>query len=424
MDRELIKRRLIEQQIYVKNLLRKKIVKRESFDIYSNYLNTKLVKAIIGPRRAGKTTLGLLLLENKDFYYVNFDDEVLATLKHEELGFLLEMLNELYGKRKYIFLDEIQNIGSWELFVNRLQRMDYNIIISGSNSKLLSRELGSHLGGRAFILEVLPFDFTEFLNALESPKFPRTDEGIGLKKKKIREYLSIGGFPEVVLNLNPDLIKEYHNELFNTIIFKDISQRYNIRYPSELVSLANVILNQFSSRTSLSKISKELGISVHTITKYISYLEDAYLILSSKKFSYKPREMESSFRKYYCIDTGLLNTKKKTLTVDFGKLLENMVALELKRKGADLYYYIVDNKYEVDFVVTENNKVTEVIQVVNDEKEVPEREVKTGILACNKLKCHLLTVVTWNKKGKSKEGNINIQMIPLWEYLIKKKKNS
>jgi len=416
MDREQIKRRLLEQEEYVIKFFDKQLVIREKFKLYSKYLDTKLIKAIIGPRRAGKTTLGLLLLQNQDFYYVNFDDEVLTRVKQEELGYLLELLNELFGKRKYIFFDEIQNIASWELFVSRLQRMEYNIFISGSNSKLLSKELSSHLGGRTFTLEILPFSFSEFL-AIKSFKLQKTDAGIGAVKNKLHEYISLGGYPEILLNINPELRKNYFDELYNTIIFRDITQRFNIRHPSELVSLANVILNQFSSRLSLTKISKDLGLSVHTISKYISYFDEAYLFLTSKKFSHKPREMETSFKKYYCVDTGLYNFRKTTVTVDFGRLLENVVAIELKRRGNDLYYYVVD-KYEVDFVIRKGNKVTEVIQVVNDEKDIPDRELKTGKLACEKLKCNNLTIITWNREKKSRVDGIYVKMTPLWKFLI------
>jgi predicted AAA+ superfamily ATPase len=364
--------------------------------------------------------LGLLLLKKTNFYYVNFDDEVLSTVKRDDLGTLLELLNELFGKRSYLFLDEIQNIDSWELFVNRLQRLEYNILLSGSNSKLLSKELSSHLGGRTLTLEILPFSFKEFLSTKHITAMKETDEEIGRIKNQLQEYLQWGGYPEIIMEIfDPDLRKKYLNELFDTIIFRDITQRFNIKYTAELVTLATIIMNQFSTRTSLTKVSRDLEISTHTIKKYISYLEEAYLIISSKKFSYKPREMESSYRKYYCVDIGLLNAKKTTLTKDFGKNLENIVAIELKRRNIDLYYYMVDNKFEVDFVIGDSTAITEVIQVVDDEQEIPRREIKTGILACKKLHCHTLTIITWNTEEKRYEGDITIHYIPLWKWLTK-----
>lgn len=418
MNRELIKRRLLEQEDYTKKILGKPLIPREKLTLYRTYLRAPLIKAIIGPRRAGKTTLGLLLLKNEPFYYVNFDDEILSTLKQDDCGTLLEILNELFGKRPYFFLDEIQNIPAWELFVNRLHRIGYNILLSGSNSKLLSKELSSHLGGRTITLETFPFSFTEFLTTKHIHAVNETDEGIGIIKKQLQDYIEWGGYPEILLEMtHTELRKNYLTELVNTVIFRDITQRFKIKYVSELVALANVLFNQFSSRSSLTKISKELRIGVHTIQKYITYCEEAYLIISSKKFSYKPREMESSFKKYYCIDTGLLNVKKTTLTPDFGKLLENAVAIELKRRGIDLYYYMVDNKYEVDFVIRDSNRIKEVIQVVNDENEIPKRELCTGLLACKKLYCNQLTIITWNTEERREEDDITINMIPLWKWL-------
>jgi len=419
MKRDTIKRRLTEQETYTKKYLNKPLIPREHFPDYQKQLTTHFIKTILGPRRAGKTTLGLLLLKKENFYYVNFDDEILSTLKHEDLGELLELLNEIFGKRPYLFLDEIQNIDSWELFVNRLQRLGYNVIISGSNSKLLSKELSSHLGGRTLTLEILPFSFKEFLKAKDITSIKETDEEIGRIKNQLREYIKWGGYPEIVTEVtDSDLRKKYLNELLDTIIFRDITQRFNIKYTAELVALATIIINQFSTRTSLSKVSRDLGISTHTIKKYISYLEEAYMIISSKKFSYKPREMESSFRKYYCIDTGLLNAKKTTLTKDFGKKLENIVAVELKRRNIDLYYYIVDNKYEVDFVIGDSTSITEVIQVVNDGQEMPKREMRTGVSACKKLHCKILTLITWNTEEKKVEEDIKIQIIPIWKWLL------
>lgn len=419
MKRDTIKRRLTEQETYTRKYLNKPLIPREHFPDYQKQLTTHFIKTILGPRRAGKTTLGLLLLKKENFYYVNFDDEILSTLKHEDLGELLELLNEIFGKRPYLFLDEIQNIESWELFVNRLQRLGYNIIISGSNSKLLSKELSSHLGGRTLTLEILPFSFKEFLKAKDITSIKETDEEIGRIKNQLREYIKWGGYPEIVTEVtDSDLRKKYLNELLDTSIFRDITQRFNIKYTTELVALATIIINQFSTKTSLSKVSRDLGISTHTIKKYISYLEEAYMIISSKKFSYKPREMESSFRKYYCIDTGLLNAKKTTLTNDFGKKLENIVAVELKRRNIDLYYYIVDNKYEVDFVIGDSTSITEVIQVVNDGQEMPKREIRTGVSACKKLHCKNLTLITWNTEEKKVEDDIKIQIIPIWKWLL------
>ncbi|MEM4397743.1 MAG: ATP-binding protein [Candidatus Woesearchaeota archaeon] len=404
MNRDLIKRRLIEQNIFQE----KNLIEREELKEYRKYLETSQIKAIIGPRRAGKTTLGFQLLKNKSFYYVNFDDEILSLLKQENLGLILDLLVEIFGKKEYIFLDEIQNIQGWELFVNRLHRLGYNIFITGSNSKLLSRELSTHLGGRALSLELMPFSFKDFLKA-KNIDFLETDEGIALIKNTLLEYLKFGGFPEVILYLKDnEIIKKYYNEIFDTIVFKDIARRFKIKNIAELNSIASIVLNQFGTRLSFRKISKEVGLSIHTINKYLKYLDDSYLLLTAKKFSYKAREMELSFRKYYVIDTGLLSLKN--FMIDFGRQMENLVAIELKRKGFDLFYYMYD-KYEIDFIADK------VIQVVDDNKEIPKRELNNGLKTAKELKKDLL-IITWNMEKKENIDGIYIEYMPLWKFLL------
>ena len=364
MNPEFVKRRLTEQEELREKTLSKNFVEREVQKEASKLLSVPLIKAIIGPRRAGKTTLGLLLLKNKEFYYANFDDEVLSSMKASELGFLLEYWKELFGDREIIFLDEIQNIKSWELFVNRLHRLGYNVIITGSNSKLLSRELSTHLGGRALSIELLPFSFREFLK-LKNVTVHETDEGIGLLKRKVKEYITTGAFPEVLIDkFKGELRTKYYSEIFRTVVERDITQRHKLKYPPEINALALLLMDYFSARVSFTKLSHELDIGVHTVKKYIQYLEEAYLFLTSKKFSFKPKESELSIRKIYCIDTGLIGAFKDNTTKDFGRLMENIVAIELKRKGFDLYYYLAQRTKEIDFVVKSKNKIKYVIQRV------------------------------------------------------------
>jgi predicted AAA+ superfamily ATPase len=420
MDTAMIKRHLLEQEEIVIKAVMQELVPREKQGIGETALKTSLVKAIIGPRRSGKTTFGLQLLQHKDHYYVNFDDEALSMVKKEELGMLLESLHELFGKRKYIFLDEIQNIMGWELFVNRLQRMGFNVVISGSNSHLLSSELSSHLGGRTFTIEILPFSFQEYIHTAKQGEVSPTDEGIGLIKNRLRTYMRTGGFPEIVLRLPKDLHQGYFEELFNTVILRDIARRYNVRHVSEIISIANIVINSFSARQSVSNISRSVGCSSHTVKKYLTYLEEAYLVFSCRKFSFKPKEVESSFRKYYLIDPGILTSKKVTRSPDFGRMMENIVALELRARGKDLYYYMADDKYESDFVLFEKNKTVAVLQVSNDETALPAREQESGLLACRRLSCKRLIIITWNAKGKEIREGVTVQKIPLWEWLLEK----
>lgn len=413
-----IKRRLAEQELQVKKILQNDFVPRDVYPKWLEMISTGMIKAIIGPRRAGKTVLALMLLRDKNFYYTNFDDELLSRIKAEDMGSVLELLHELFGKRNHIILDEIQNIEGWELFVNRLHRLEYNVIVTGSNAKLLSRELSTHLGGRALPLELLPFSFKEFARAKDISIGFETDESIGLIKNALHEYVRIGSYPEIVLRL-PDGIRDaYYTEIFNTIILRDIAQRFMIRNSAGLAALAAIILNQYSARTSLSKISRSLGLSVPTIQRYLAYMEEAYLIISAKKFSYKPKEQESSYRKYYSIDSGLINAKKTTPTVDLGRIVENLTALELRRRGKQLYYYMTRNNQEVDFLDVEGQNVNKVIQVVYDAGMIPDREIKSGLAACQELQCSELNIITWNRSGKETKQGVGITYIPLWNWLM------
>ncbi len=417
MNLELIKRRLIEQEEVRKEITEKNLVHREKQEEVTKLMKTNLIKSIIGPRRAGKTTLGLISLK-KDFYYINFDDEVLSTLRPTQLGYLLEYCNELFGKRKKIMLDEIQNIKRWELFVNRLQRLGYNVLITGSNSKLLSKELSTHLGGRSLPIELLPFSFREFLRARKIG-VKQGDAGIGVLKRALEKYMLMGGFPEVIINdFKKELRNSYYREIFRTIVERDITQRHNLRYPNEIKTLALLLMNYFSSRISFRKLSKDLGISVHTIKNYLYYLEEAYLFITSKKYSTKPKESELSLRKIYCIDTGIINSFKASSSRDFGRLMENTVAIELKRRAFPLYYYLSDDNKEVDFVIKRNNRIKWVVQVVYDNNGIPERELKNGLKACKELKCKNLIIITWNKESSARKSGIKVVYKPLWKFLL------
>ncbi|MHA1733071.1 MAG: ATP-binding protein [Promethearchaeota archaeon] len=383
-------------------------------------LDTSLVKVIIGPRRAGKTILSLQAVKDEEYYYVNFDDEVLGNLRPEDLNGLLEILAEQLGSRRLLVLDEVQNVPGWELFVNRLSRGGYNVILTGSNSKLLSHELSTHLTGRTITLELLPFSFREYLWARGGmPEGIRVTEVTGLIRGLLHDYMTEGGFPEVVTRLPSEFLKRrYLKELFEASLTRDVIQRHNIKYASELVGVANSIINNFSRRSSLRKLSRDTGVGVHTLKKYVEYISGAYMLFQAKKFSFKPREVESSIRKYYATDLGYIKAKGLTGARNLGFLMENLVAIELRRRGHELYYYLAGGRNEVDFVVTGASGVKKVIQVCYDEAGLPEREVKTGVMAARELRCRDLLVVTWIGEGEEVVDGVRVNHVPLWKWLL------
>jgi predicted AAA+ superfamily ATPase len=421
MDKSLIKRRLIEQKEEAELILSQPLVTREKQNEFLETLDTPLVKVIIGPRRSGKTVLSLQsqAIQGKDYYYINFDDEILGSLEPENFNVLLELMAELFGKKRFLILDEIQNVEKWELFVNRLLRANYNIILTGSNSKLLSKELSSALTGRSLTIELLPFSFAEYLESRGLSTASETTRDIGQMRKNLDEYIADGGFPEILFKIkDKGLRKKYLAELFSATLNRDVVHRHHIRYTRELVECANVIISNFARRSSFRKLSKEIGVSEHTLKKYIGYLEDAYLITSVKKYSFKPLEIEKSIRKYYAIDTGYIHAKGLLGTRDFGFLMENLVAVELKRRQCEFYYYLLKDRNEIDFVVRENRKITEVIQVTFDEDSIRDREVSNGFETAKVLKAKQLTVITWYTDSEEVKENIRVQCVPLWKWLL------
>jgi predicted AAA+ superfamily ATPase len=425
MNRSLLKRRLVEQKEEADLILDQNLVKRQKQDELLKTLDAPLVKVIIGPRRSGKTVLSLQAeaARETEYYYINFDDEILGSIVPEEFNLLLELLIELFGKKNNLVLDEVQNVDKWELFVNRLLRANYNIILTGSNSKLLSKELSSALTGRSLTIELFPFSFEEYLETkgiLVSADKTDTTAEIAQMRKNLNEYMETGGFPEVLLRLKDrGLQQKYLRELFDATIKRDVAHRYKIRFTRELIECAYVITSNFARRTSFRKLSKEIGISEHTLKKYTGYLEEAYLVLSVKKFSFKALEIEKSIRKYYSPDTGYIHAKGLLSTKDSGFLMENLVAVELKRRGWEFYYYMFKDRYEIDFVIRENRKISEIIQVTHDEDGIREREVSNGWEAAGELNAERLTVITWYHEDEEVRENIRIHYIPLWKWLLK-----
>ncbi|MEK6855835.1 MAG: ATP-binding protein [Nanoarchaeota archaeon] len=386
-------------------------------------INDPLIKVIIGPRRAGKSFFALhYLSKGETFGYVNFDDEKLVELKsYDEL---IAELDVLYGNPKTLFFDEIQNLSKWELFVNRLQRQGRNLVLTGSNSNLLSKELATHLTGRHTPINILTFSFKEFL---EHEKIELTSSEI---KAKLDKYLTFGGYPEPLMK-NLDY-KEYISTLFDSIIYKDIIKRHSIRSSKGMEDLAFYLLANISNEYSYNSLTKIANLaSSHTTEKYMSYLEESFIFFSLKRFSNKAKEQVSSNKKIYNFDNGMIYAKAFKMNPDFGKIYENVVAQELKRdemdKKCELFYWKNQQQEEVDFVVKENLKIKKLIQVCYklDKPETKDREVRALLKAGKELKCKDLLVITSDYEG---EENVkwfdlqgDIKFIPLWKFLVRDK---
>ncbi len=410
----------MEQREEISRIFQEKIIKREIEENANKLLASDLIKVIMGVRRCGKSVLAHQLLKGKKYGYVNFDDERLIGTKPQDLNDFLEILKEIEPEAEYLLFDEIQNVDGWELFVNRLRRRGYNIVISGSNAKLLSKELATHLTGRHFKIELFPFSFKEFLT-YKGLSVKETDFYITEKraqcKRLLEEYLEFGGFPEV---LKLEYKSQYLRELYDKIVMRDIILRYNIRYARDLKEIALYAISNFASRISYHKIKNIFEIkSVHTVKNYLDYLQEAYLLFQIVPFSFKLKRQFKQLKKIYAIDTGLINALVPKITQNYGKLIENLVFLELKRRGKEIYFYSQPN-YEVNFLIKEGLEIRQLIQVcysLKDEK-TEKREFKALLKASEELKCNHLLIITWDEEGEQKVNAKKIKIYPLWKWLL------
>ena len=384
-------------------------------------LNSRLAQIITGVRRSGKSTLAHRALRDKNYAYINFDDERLAGLDADDLNQLLEALYAVYGEFTHLLLDEIQNVERWHLFVNRLLRNDIRIVLTGSNSRLLSNEMATHLTGRYAKTELFPFSFKEFLKAKEVEwNMAITAREKGLLLGHFLEYLRTGGFPDI---LTGESGQDYINSLFDAIVSRDIVFRYNLRYARTFRELSIYLAGNFSTEISYNRLKKIFGLgSENTAKNYVHYLEEAYLMACLPKFSFKKQE-NLRYRKIYIIDTAFAAISGKNYSPNAGRLLENVVYLDLARK-ADLFRYelfFYKKLVEVDFVIYANRKVTELIQVaysLADQKTI-KREIRALLSAARELSAEKLTIVTLEEKNEIHEEGLTINIIPITEWLLR-----
>lgn len=422
MNKLHIKQVLLEQADEIHRLLKVKAIRREKEAEIAQSLPGEIIKVIIGVRRSGKSFLAHQILKGKEYGYVNFDDERLIGATAENLNDFLGAIIEIHPKVKYLLLDEIQNVQGWELFANRLKRIGYSVVITGSNAKLLSQELATHLTGRHLSFELFPFSFKEFL-AGKNIKIPEkeyyTTNDKSIIKKALEEYMEQGGFPELFLSAAK---KRYLRELYDKILTRDILPRHKIKFEKELKELAIYLCSNFGAKYTYKKLKNVFDIkSIHTIKKYLAYLEEAYLIFELMPFSFKLKEQIRSSKKIYCIDNGLINAISFQNSKNSGRLMENMVFLNLKMQGKEIYFYTDRSGGEIDFVIREHQKITELIQVCFDVKnlETGEREVSALIKSSEELKCDKLTVITWDEEKIETVKGKTIAYIPLWKWLLK-----
>ena len=386
-----------------------------------DYLNSNLIKLITGPRRAGKSVFALQMLKAKKFAYLNFDDDLL--LKHFDENIVMQLLLEIYPNFNYLLLDEIQNLPEWELWVAKLYRRGINLIITGSNSKFLSNEIATSLTGRFIQINILPFSYVEVIAFHNIPVLYETPAEKAVLLQQLAEIVKYGSFPEILKSRN--LTRNYLSALYDSILLKDITKRFRVRNTNELYSLSNYLLTNYCNPFSVNQLAKELNIgSVHTAQKFCNYLTEPFLYFYLPRYNNKLKKMKKAPQKIYVVDNGFVVAQSFELSENRGRLLENLVFVELLRRGYNtqqtLFYYHTRNDKEVDFVCRDMNKATALIQVAYDLQNTKtyKREVFSLIEASEELNCNNLLLLTWDEEKVVVENGITIIIKPIWKWLL------
>ena len=386
-------------------------------------LKSTQAQVVIGVRRSGKSTLCYQAVQSKGgkFAYADFDDERLVDIEANQLNDVLEVLYKIYGDFQYLFLDEIQNIEGWHLFVNRMLRKKMHVIITGSNAKLLSGELATHLSGRNKEIPLYPFSFREFCTMKQVDTERRTTKAEAFRRAAFDDYLKQGGFPEL---LTIDNNKGYVSTLVENILKRDIEQRYKITYKASFEQLAHHLLNVAPNIVTVKDLAKLFNIkSENTVKNYVKYLKEAYMLIGIQKYSQKSRQRMVQ-EKVYAIDVAMMDQRENAFAGDnLGHRLETIVAIHLIRKcKSEEYdvYYLNDRSGECDFVVCKGNKVVQAIQVSYDisNPKTRKREINGLLLAARHTGCDNLLLLTDHESEEIDENGHHIKIQPVYEWCL------
>lgn len=382
-------------------------------------LGSHLIKLITGPRRVGKSTQALLMLRDKNFAYLNFDN--CSLLDAWDADLVMRMLDDVYPGYEYILLDEVQNLDSWDLWISELYRKGKNLVITGSNARMLSSEMATVLTGKYLQVEMLPFSLEEFFDwnkfDLHSIAPEQQTDAFAL----MDDYLRNGGYPEAVASRQ--LARSYLDTLFDSIIWKDVAKRHNVRNVTDLNNLAMYLVSNFCNPVSANELASELGFSsVNTVKKYMDYLHEPYVFYYLSRYNNKLKLMKKAPRKVYVVDNGFVASKAFSLSDNLGRLLENQVFIELVRRGYDvektMFYYRSRNDKEVDFVLRKGTGIERLVQVCYDmgSPKTEKREVDSILECAEELKCSNLIIVTAGDKRTIEKDGYKIEVVPVAEF--------
>ena len=418
--KDLLKQIILEQQ-EILHAPNKRYVQRYIAD---EWLQTSEILIISGIRRCGKSVLMQQIrdrLVEKDFFF-NFDDERLANFKLDDFQKLQECFVELFGEQHTYYFDEIQNIEGWERFVRRLYNAGNKIVITGSNARMLSRELGTHLTGRYLQVEIYPFSFQEYLAMNEIPvnaKTLYTTTGRATMVKSFVKYMECGGFPKFL----QDGSVSYLTSLYESIIYRDILTRNGLTNEKEMLELMFYLASNATKRVTYSSLGKVVGIQhPDTIKNYLEYIQQTYLIFQLFRYDPSVKKQMMSPKKIYFVDNAIIKRIGFNATENNGVFLENLVFIELKRRGLDVYYYA--DKKECDFIVRKGLHISDAYQVTlkMDSPQTREREiagVREAMQAYSLSKGYILTFE--GKETINFDDGTIVEVVPVWEWILQYK---
>lgn len=421
MDKRILETILSDQAEELELKKKQKFCRRKEEDLIDP--DSPQAQVVIGVRRSGKSTLcyNALIRKGVKFAYVNFDDERLINLTATDLNDVLEVLYKINGDFNYLFIDEIQNIPEWYLFVNRLLRRQIHVIITGSNAKLLSGELATHLTGRHHTINLYPFSFSEYCEAKGIDTESMSTIAIARRRAVFDDYMRKGGFPELSRIRNE---RDYIDELVRNILQRDIEQRFKVNHVTAFEDMSQHLLNIAPTIVVDKKLKEAFGFgSQHTAKNYVVYLKQAYLLVGLHKYSPKSLQRLTA-EKVYPIDVALMNNRSDAFSGEnLGWRLETIVYLELLRRyksqGFDIYYFS-ERSGECDFVICEDRKAVVAIQVSYDisNGKTRKREISGLLLAAKKTGCKNLLLLTDHSYEDIETEDYKIAVRPVFVYLL------
>ncbi len=415
---ELISRETIKSVIFDQEVLRNRSSIKRDWDV--DFSSDNEIVVLSGIRRCGKSTLlNYVRQHNKEKdYFINFDDDRLVSFTVNDFQSLLEVFIELYGIQHTFYFDEIQNIPDWERFVRRLHEQGNKVYVTGSNATMLSKELGTRLTGRHYRYELYTFSFKEFLRLRKIPygeKEIYSTEGRAILKRGFNEYFEKGGFPAYLQNEN----RQYLKSLYESILYRDVMVRNKIVNEKEILELVLFLASNTSKLITYNSLKKVIDIqSSSTIKNYLEYMQNTYLLFLLNKYDSSVKKQMMNPRKVYFIDTGLVRIIGFHNSADNGRLLENIVFIELQRRGLEVYYH--KGKHECDFIIKSKTKITAAIQVswsVADEATL-NREINGLMEAMNEHKLKKGIILTDGESREIKLKGKLIVIMPVWKWML------